>query len=983
MTRLTSALALALLALCGGLAHAQVTTATIYGQVTDSTGGLLPGADVTLTNEGTAAVTTAVSNERGEFTMTFVPVGRYTLKVSLSGFADAVQSGLALSAAQSVRLPIALGVSGMTDTVTVEAAAPLINRANAQQQAVVGSQQLRELPLSQRSWAKTVELDSSAVLAGNGGLSMNGLPPAALSLSIDGTNGSSDTELPSVSVYQGFGTINGVSTEAVEEISISKGIASAEFGGTMAGNVNIITRGGSNRFRGSLFENHQRDELDASNPFVAVKPDKTFNQYGGSLGGPVKRNRLFFFTAYEAVRSESGKVLRGNVPTPEWRAEMMARNPVYQPYFALFPDPNESYAPGALTARATITRQEQRNDDNFTVRSDLNLSSTNRITGRYTAGRPERIDPRLAEANPRFYNGRQDSATVSFTHAAGGWVSETRGGVNRTNVDRVDQLYTLDQPSINVQGVNASDGESFVKRGLLFSIDQVFAMTRGRHALKAGGNFLHQRTGRSNIQTPAYTYSTVEDFYANIPSQTQFTFGLDDFQMRVSQFGGFVQDDLRLGSSLVLNLGVRYDYFTVPSERDGRLFNRADPWGTGALKAPGEIYKGDFNNISPRLGFAWTPLQNTVVRGGAGLFVNPHTLFAGPVDLVLNSPDAQFRVNTSRQDSLRYGIGYPMSNAAVETILQGPSALWGTPSISGDFPNPSSTQWSLITEQQLGSHYSVEVGYIGNRSDNLTTVRRINQPDRITGVRPTAGFGEFRYFDAENRGTYHSMQLKLNRRFANRFSFGASYTLGKSMSYGNSDLELVNPLQDSFDLAAEYGPSNWDVRHRFIANFVYEVPAVGQSALVRGLVGGWQASGIFNARSGQPLNITDGGSSYASSRPDYVGGDMMASNWKDTLNYFNTAAFARVPIIQASGAASRPGTLGWNAVRGPSSYNLDLGLARNFQVRDFRVQVRADLFNALNTRNYGNPAVGINGANFGQITSVSTRTMQVGAKLTF
>jgi outer membrane receptor protein involved in Fe transport len=986
MTRFTRAITLVLgVCVLGGYGrlHAQVTTATVYGLAADSTGAALPGAAVTLTNESTAAVTTARSDGRGEFMLTFVPVGRYTLKVTLDGFADYVQEGLTLSAGQSVRLSIPLQIGAMTDTLTVSGATPLINRANAQQQSVVVAQQLQELPLGQRNWARTVELDTSAVLAGQGGVSMNGLPPAALNLTIDGTNGSSDAELPSVSVYQGFSTINGVSTEAVEQISISKGIASAEFGGTMAGNVNIITRGGTNAFHGSLFENHQQDELDARNPFVATRPDKTFDQFGGSIGGPVVRSRLFFFGAYEGVRSRQDKVLRGNVPTPEWRAEALSRNPVYKPFFDLFPDPTDPYQASALTARATLTRAESRDDHNVTARGDINLSNTDRIVGRYTRGRPERVDPRLVEANARVYAGMQDSATVSFTHAADGWVSETRAGVNRTNIDRVDQLYVLGGPNINVQGFDASGGESFVKRGVLFSVDEVVALTRGRHAIKAGVNLLRQSTGRSNFQTPDYRYSSTADFYANIPSQVQFTFGLDDFRLRASQIGGFVQDDVRIGATLVLNAGVRYDYFTVPSERDGRLFNRDDPWGTGPLRPADRIYEPDFNNVSPRLGFAWTPAQNTVVRGGAGVFINPHTLFAGPVDLVLNAPDQQFRVTASRQDAIRYGIAYPMGTEAAEAIVQGPASLWGTASIAPDFPNPSSVQWSIIAEQQIGSTYSVEAGYIGNRSDHLMTVRRINQPDRLTGVRPTDGFSEFRYFDATNRGTYHSLQVKLNRRFSGRLSFGASYTLGKSMSYGNGDLELVNPLQDSYDLAAEYGPSNWDVRHRFVAHFVYEVPPAGAHPAVRALVGGWQVSGILAARSGQPQNITDGASNYASSRPDYLGAEMVAPNWKDTLFYFNAAAFARVPIASASGAQIRPGTLGWNAARGPSSTNLDLGLARNVRISQWRLQVRADLFNALNTRNYGNPSTRIDAANFGQITSVSTRTMQIGAKLTF
>jgi hypothetical protein len=205
-------MAFVLVTLCRGLAYAQVTTATVSGVVTDPSGGVLPGATVTLTSETTAVAFSTVSNERGEFTIAFVPVGSYSVEVALSGFADYTREGMSLSAAQSVNLTIPLGMSGVTDTVTVSGATPLVNRTNAQQQALVSDQQLRELPLGSRDWSNSVGLDTSVVKGGQGGISMNGLPPGALSLTIDGTNGTSDTELSSVTVYQGFNTINGVST---------------------------------------------------------------------------------------------------------------------------------------------------------------------------------------------------------------------------------------------------------------------------------------------------------------------------------------------------------------------------------------------------------------------------------------------------------------------------------------------------------------------------------------------------------------------------------------------------------------------------------------------------------------------------------------------------------------------------------------------------------------------------------------------------
>jgi outer membrane receptor protein involved in Fe transport len=981
------AITMALLAtwLGAATARAQVTTATVYGLVKDNTDAVLPGASVTMTNEATGAVLEATSNDRGEFTLTFVPVGRYTLKVSLSGFGDYEQKGLALAAGQVTRLTAGLGVSGVTDTVSVTADAPLINSANAQQQNTVSNSQLRELPLANRDWSRTVALDPGVALAGNGGVTMNGLPPAALSLTVDGTNGSSDPELPSVGAYQSFNTINAVSSEAIEQIAISKGIASAEYGGTMSGNVNIITKGGSNDWRGSLFWNHQRDDFDARNPFVATTPEKRFNQGGGSFGGPVMRNTLFFFVNYERVRSNRQDVVQGDVPTPEFRAQAIAAQPSYRALMDLYPLPNQPYAAGATNGRFISLRPFERNDESVTARLDYQMSSANRLNGRYTQSKPERVDARVVEANSRVWSGENGSGTLAFTHVAGSWVSETRFGFNRVSIERTDQAFNTGVPNGTVNGLSLSDGEFFTKDGDSFSVDQVVAMTRGRHSLKAGINFLNQRSGRDNLETPIYSYSSVADFLANIPSSARFTFGLSEFKIRASQIGGFVQDDIRLGSKLVLNVGMRYDYFTVPDERDDRLFNRDNPFGTGPIRPADSIYDADYNNFSPRVGLAYTIDDRTVVRGGVGVFVNPHPLFGGPVDLVLNGVDQQFRVTLSRAEAQARGIAYPMSNEQAAPLVQGAAALWGNRSVAVDFPNPYSTQWTATVERSFGTLYSVEASYVGNRGENMNTVSIVNRADRLTGVRPFAGFAEFGLYEANNSSKYHALQLQARRRFSNRVGFGVAYTLGRANTYGSGDLLLEANPQETGDLAAEYGPANYDVRNRVVANFLYETAPVGSSAIVRGLSGGWQISGIFTGLSGAAYNVRDTANSYSEQRPDRVDGEaLVLDNWGDTLQYLNRAAFTRVPIVAVSGAQQRPGTLSRNAVRGPASYNLDLGIGRNFAFGpSYRLQVRLDMFNALNTRNYTSLETRVENTRFGQLTSVSTRTMQVGARFTF
>jgi len=367
------------------------------------------------------------------------------------------------------------------------------------------------------------------------------------------------------------------------------------------------------------------------------------------------------------------------------------------------------------------------------------------------------------------------------------------------------------------------------------------------------------------------------------------------------------------------------------------------------------------------------------------VFVNPHPLFGGPIDLVLNGVDQQFRVTLSRAEAQARGIAYPMSNDQASPLVQGAAALWGNRSVGVDFPNPYSTQWTATVERSFGTLYSVEASYVGNRGENMNTVSIINRADRVTGVRPYAGFAEFGLYEASNSSKYHALQLQARRRFSNQIGFGVAYTLGRANTYGSGDLLLEENPQETGNLAAEYGPANFDVRNRLVANFLYETAPVGSSAIVRGLSGGWQISGIFTGLSGVAYNVRDTANSYSQQRPDRVDGEaLVLDNWGDTLQYLNRAAFARVPIITASGAQARPGTLSRNAIRGPATYNLDLGFGRNFAFGpSYRLQVRLDMFNALNTRNYTSLETRVENTRFGQLTAVSTRTMQLGARFTF
>lgn len=989
MTARLRCLALILtLGLAAEVGQSQTTTATIYGTVMDSTGAIVPGAKVTVTNEGTASSTGTISGTEGEFTFTFLPVAAYTITVEAAGFKTYKQTGLQLAAGQRVQVTTQLDIGATSETISISSSAPLLETATAEQRQNLATSEVRELPTARRDWTNLLAIGTGVRTAGTGGLTLNGLPPAAFRMTVDGTDAAGDPELPSLSLYQNFNYVKGVSLEAISEVNVSKGIASAEVSNTMSGNVNLITKSGTNEFHGSLFENNQLENYAARNQFLATKAPLVFNQFGGSLGGPIVRNKLFLFGVYEGYREKAFRPISGNVPSAEFRARAIAAVPAYKAFFDTFPLPNNPVAPGAVTGFYQGAASNSAQDNHAVVRGDYHISNGNMLSARYTRGRPSLTQPRVT-SNTRSFEGLTEVGTLSFTHVRSAFSNEFRFGYNRNDVRREDALFAIGATPI-VGNLGFGDaGETLFKGGSTRSFEDIVAITRGRHSMKFGGLLINSRAGRDNIETPEIRFATMEDLLANRVLQAQVTWGVNPFQMKSWTLGFFAQDDFRINRRLILNLGIRYDYMSVPRERDGRLFNRSAPFGFGALRPPDSVYDADRLNFAPRFGFAYTVDQSakTVIRGGTGVFTNPHTLFGGPVELVRNAVDEPNRFIFTRADIERLGLVYPITNANSLQYVRNPSAPWSNTSINTNFPNPYSIQFNVGVQRAITSSLMIETAYVGTRGVKLILVRDYNQVDRITGTRNPA-FGQNRYYDTSESSHYHSWQSSLRKRLSRDFLFNVHYTYANNMSYNDGDLLLPGPRpQDINNLRAEKGPTPFDLRHNFVTDFLYEAPFLRWSGFTgrtaRLALGGWQISGVLRANTGGPVDLSQP-SSVPGSRPDYVSGTPINDNYRDTLQYLNPAAFARVPIVAASGATARPGTIGRNALRAPGAWILDTGLAKNFNFTEqVRFQFRAELFNAFNHTNLGGLSTNITAANFGRLTSAAARGIQLNGRFSF
>ncbi|MCS7025071.1 MAG: TonB-dependent receptor [Bryobacteraceae bacterium] len=981
--------------LCAGPALAQRTTATLFGIVIDPSGASVPGAKVRLVNAATNAELAGESDATGSFTVTFIPVGVYRMEVEARGFKIYRESGMSLSAGQQLQLRVRLELGSAAETVEVTAEAPLVENASPSLADRVSRLQLSELPQSRRDFAQLLGLQNGYRPSRDGLIQFNGLASGGNSVTVDGTDGSSDSETPSTSMFQGFNFISVVSQEAIQEVVTSKGAMSAEVGRTYSANINVITRGGTNEFHGSLFELWQNDVLNAKNAIQGPterKPVVRFNQFGGSLGGPVKRDKLFFFFTYEGYRMSNQTIQTGQVPTPAFRAAATAALPAYRAVLDLFPLPNLPFAENAQVGVWRGIRPATAQDNHWVGRVDYRLGNADSLTARYIRDTPENVQPRYMD-NPRRYQGVTNSLNVNWIHGAPRWTNEARFGHNRNQTDRLDQIHSIGRiPAVEVQGLFDTQGEALTINGSTTSFENVVSQVRGRHTLKFGGVHVIRTPGRFNEEVPVFRFGNAADFLANRANRVTFTFGTPRYYGRAWEIGGFLQDDFRIHPRLVLNLGVRYEYFSVFKERDGRLFN---PDGVyWAMERPvrfrpaNSIYNGDFNNVMPRVGFAWSVdrSQRTVIRSGFGVFVAPPNLRALS-GLVYAEPNIPTRYRfQSAADITRFNLRYPMSNEQAAVIVRGLDVPRGYNVVDPNNRDPYSMQWSFDIQRQIGKSLTFQTGYVGNRGLKITASHNFNLPDRITGVSPFPQSLQIGWRNQSDFSYYHGWQSSLRKRFGSGLQFNVHYTWSKSMAVHVGDFWPGNDarVQDETNWDADLGPTAFDVTHRVVGDWVWQTPFERwmTGRVWRGLFGGWQLTGTFTAQTGGVLNIEQR-SNLDFSRPDYVGGDPYARG--DRFQWINPGVFRLVEIGRVSGLPVRPGNVGKNSMRGPATWGINAGLGKTFIWQDrFRFHVRAEAFSVLNHPLLGNPVTDLTRPTFGRILGMGgTRTMQLQGRFQF
>jgi outer membrane receptor protein involved in Fe transport len=1018
MKNLTVHNLLVILAMIAGIARAQLTTATFYATVTDQSGAAIPSATLSLVHQGTGAVITKTSDSAGEFQFDFLRVGVYTLRIEAQGFKRLESPGIELAAAQNVRRSFVLELGSVTETVNVQASAPLVNAVSAEQRESLSSIKVTELPVARRNISNILGIGTGISTGGNGGVRMNGLGRSGLKITVDGADATSNVENPGTSMYQAFNYIDTMSIEAIQEVQTTKGVIAAEYGHQLAGNVNLISKSGTNQWHGSLFENFQAENLNARLQNLPSKPSLNFNQFGGSIGGPIQRDRLFIFAALESYRERTFQNVQGDFPTQRLRDAAIAAVPAYKVILDTLPLPNQPVAETADAGRFSGVGRIKAHDNHAVVKGDIQISAGKTLALTYSRGRPFRLTPRASEINHREWNGTQERGAVSYTMFGAAWSAETRFGYNYNSVARIDNLWnaSLDSqaaetffgarrlPSIEVPGFENGGGAEFVEYfGPVWSIEQKYTRHAGQHSFKFGGIYTSRGAGRVNSENPRFLYDNRADLLANIPSRTQFMFGNNRYNSHSFDTGFFAQDDWRATPRLVINLGARYDYFShfvatpVDDSQPAGFFNLDglldDQFHFGPFRDPKNPVESDgWINIGPRLGFSYDVGGKgaTVIRGGLSVMFGPQ-----PRDDYNSAVGRSTRIPViviySKAESSANNIRFPFFNAGALSIVErSPQTQVGS-IFDPHIQNPYTTNLYLGIQRTLTETLMFETAFVGNRGIKYRLRRQYNEVDRITGQRRNPDLGAGRYFDSSQNTVYASWQSSLRQRYSRNLTGSVHYTWGKALAYSGGDTgadfsgDTALTVQDFFDVRANRGPSAGDITHRFIADYIYELPDFpGMNRFAKHAIGGWQISGVFSATTGDALTLTQP-STITASRPDYIGGDPILPDYKETLQYLNRAAFARVPIVPASGAPLRPGNIGVGALRAPGRWDLNFSLGKNFAITErVRLQFRTDTFNFFNHTNLSGITTNVTSGAFGRLTGTTgARVIQLNARLRF
>ena len=994
-----------------GLASAQVTTGSISGVVKDTSGAVTPSATVKVRNTDTSASRTLVSDDNGRYQATQLPLGLYEVEVSLPGYQTATRKGIELRVGETAVVDVTLNVGQLEQSIIVTGEAPLVDTTTSSVGGVIGQNAMAALPLNGRDFTQltllvpgVVDVTSIVNVTPLFGISRR-IAVAGARASVGGTYLLDSTNIMGFWNDQtgsaSLGTALGV--DAIREFKVETNNFSAEYGRAGGSAINAVSRSGSNQFHGSVFEYLRNSALDARNYFdpADIPPFKR-NQFGATIGGPIKRDKSFFFANYEGLRERKLVTRRSASPTALARQGILPTgnivvNPAIVPLLSLFPLPNGPDLGGGVGQ--LINQGSRRLDENYvTGRIDHRFSDNDSLFVRYVFDHgsltepypsPSTIDPVFGsllrsrnqyitiQENRIFSNTVVNSFRLSFNRS-------NMSGQSPFRAPALDFLPGEDQrnaASVSISGVGQIGQQGNNPFQLIINMGSLaddLNIIKGAHALKIGSEV-------QKIQNPyrldiggggSMSFNNLRDFLSGIP----FTFSIalpgkfnTQRTWQQSVVGMYFTDSYKVLSNVTLNMGLRYEFITNPTEKYGRfssVLNMSDP---AATRFPNVFRKNpSLKNFAPRFGFAWDVrgTAKTSVRGGFGMFYSQY-MPRNYGHYGFNPPETTI--------SLGVNPGFP-PNIANLGALAGSFSLVTAYDIT---TTPYMLQYNLNVQHEILANTLVSVGYVGSGGRKLlgaydynqprpTTVSADGRPVRPAGTsRPNPNFANMQFTSPIHNSNYNSLTASVERRFAGGSHISANWNWSHSLDTNSSEFNgdgfnSAGETRDINNRAADYGNSTFDIRHVGTVNYAYQLPfgagkriGSGWNGIKQTLLGGWDTTGIARFSSGPPFQVYNGfdrshdlrtGANRAD-RVDLRPGFSNNPVTGDPNQWFNPNAFA----LQPDGTY---GNLGRNTLRGPGLTSVDLGLTKNTKLTErVNAQFRFEAFNIINRANFAVPPI--------------------------
>jgi len=1049
------------MALClAAPAYAQVDRATLTGIVRDPSNAVIAKAQVKVTSLATNSVNTAPTSNDGNYLVVNLAPGEYLVQVEAPGFQRFEQT-IALELGARSRLDVSLAVGSIGETVTVQGVTPLLSTESAVVGTVIDRNEMAKLPLAIRNWDDLLSLvpgvqsdryteQAGGTSAGRtGGVSVHGNRSLQNNFLLDGVaNNSFSTNVQELTTQ-----LSRPSVDAINEFKVVTSPYAAEYGWSPGAAIIVSTKSGSNALHGTAYDFFRNDSLDSINYFAKranqPKPTNRQNQFGGNLGGPLVRNRAFFFGDVEVTRVEQGVLRTGRVLTADERRGVFStaiRDPLTGANFPNNTIPTDRIDPVAARIMGMLAGSNAAGNNNFIRQPNVEDESERYLARFDVPWGNDNVFARYIYSDrfryvPGFLGGILDGTSTSAwgrnylsSHAVvGGWTkvinprffNEFRVSYGRGTNDGTQDPFGEDgntqigfrgvpnDPRV-IGGIVGMDISGHVRLGspnfmpkFQHTEQMQFLNTltwlAGRHQVKFGADVMAPMNNeyfdvaptRGNLAfNGQFTGNGLADFVLGYAQRAQLT-NVFVVEQTLKSYGAYVQDDWKVTDAFTVNIGVRYDYMTPATEANNRMANFDPVAGALVFAKDGSLAERalvnpDKNNFSPRLGAIYKLGERTLLRGGFGIFYNQFDRIGSEDQLALNPPglaniDVQ-SAGASTVPILRLQDGFPTNfldpaNINVARIM--------VRAADRESPRTEVRQFGVGVERQFGESFVVSADVVGSSTSHLAVLRNLNQPLRGTldanGPLPFPAFGNIQWREMTGEASYKGVDLSLEKRFKDGYSYRTSYTVGEARDQAPEHLNAGSGRpQNGRDLESWESSSDFDIRHRLSANLIAELPfGEGKPWLQDGIggkvLGGWLVSGILSARTGRPFTVTQGNNNVgvgATGLPDLTGDPKGAETVEQ---WFNPAAYTRV----TSGTF---GNAGRNALRGPGWLSVDMSLQRRIDMTDrVNATLRWDIFNLFNRANFGLPDSNIVNATAGVISNLAgdPRVMQLSLRIAF